>query len=216
MAKVTAPLLSFGARGQIGKTQVYSVWKGLPYVRQYVQPANPNSTEQALTRSAFAFINSVWKVAPADFRAPWTLAAKGNPLTDRNLFIKKNLPIFRPAVVLTDMVMSPGAKGGLTGDITVTPGNDLITIAGSPPDPLPSGWITTRLIGVAIRQQSPQDGVLFDIVAGDDASDPFSVVLAGLASAQHYVAAGFFEYQKSALATDLAYGPAVGVDVLTT
>jgi hypothetical protein len=216
MARVTAPLLSFGASGQIGKTQVYATWKGVPYVRRHVIPSNPNSSEQALTRNAFSWINSVWKVAPADFRSAWALFAKGQALTDRNAFLKFNLPILRPAVVVTDMVLSPGAKGGLVGDITVTPGNDLITVTGTPPDPLPPGWIVTRLIAACIRQQNPQSGVLFDIVVGDDVTDPYSVVLAGLASAQTYLAGGWFEYQKSALATDLAYGPAVSDLALTT
>ena len=88
MATVTAPLLSFGARGQVGKAMVYSVWKGQPYVRQHVVGANPQSTEQSKTRNAFSWLNNVFKVAPADFRLAWTAAAKGQILTDRNLFWK--------------------------------------------------------------------------------------------------------------------------------
>jgi hypothetical protein len=216
MAKITAPLLSFGASGQIGKTQVYARWKGVPYVRRHVVPSNPQSSDQSLTRNAFSWLNSVWKVAPEDFRTSWVAFAKGQPLTDRNAFLSKNLGLLRPLTDLTGMIFSPGAKGGLVGDITVTPGNDLITVAGTPPDPLPPGWTVTRLIAACIRQQDPQSGVLFDIVTGVDTTDPYSIVLGSLASAQHYMAAGWFEYQKSALATDLAYGPAVAVDVLTT
>jgi len=43
MSKLTGPLLSFGARGQIGKAMVTSTWKGVPYARQYVVPANPQT-----------------------------------------------------------------------------------------------------------------------------------------------------------------------------
>ena len=49
MAKVTAPLLSFGGLGTIGKVAVYSKWKGRPYVRQYVIPGNPKTAGQTLT-----------------------------------------------------------------------------------------------------------------------------------------------------------------------
>jgi hypothetical protein len=216
MAVVTAPLLSFGASGQVAKSQVYSTWKGRPYVRRYVTPSNPKSTDQMLTRDTFGWLNSVWKVAPFDFRTAWTLAAKGQVLTDRNLFIKNNLTTLRTIADLTGMILSPGAKGGLNGDVVITPGNDLVTVAGTAPDPLPSGWTVNRFIAAAIRQQDSSNGVLFDIVTGDDVSDPYSVVLAGLASAQHYLVGGWFEYQKSSLATDLAYGPSTGADALTT
>lgn len=216
MAGVTAPLLSFGASGQIAKTQVYATWKGRPYVRRYVTPANPRSTDQTTTRDNFAWLNSVWKVAPADFRLAWLLAAKGQVMTDRNLFIKKNLPVLRDMPDLTGMIMSPGARGGLTAVVAVTPGNDLVTVDGTPPDPLPAGWTVTRFIAAAIRQQDPMAGLLYEISVGDDPTSPYSVVLAGLASAQTYMVAGWFEYQKSALATDLAYGPATAVPALTT
>jgi len=216
MATVTAPLLSFGASGQIAKSQVYSTWKGRPYVRRYVTPANPQSVDQMLTRDLFAWLNSTWKVAPEDFRAAWTAAAKGQVLTDRNLYLKKNIPILRGNSVLTGFMMSPGAKGGLSGVVAVTPGDDLFTVVGTPPDPLPAGWSVTRFIAAAIRAQSPSTGVLYDIVTGDDDTDPYSVALTGLVSATHYLVGGWFEYQKSALATDLAYGPATGVDYVNT
>jgi len=216
MAKTTAPLLSFDARGQIAKTQVYAAWKGRSYVRRYVIPANPQSTDQTLTRDTFTWLNNTWKVAPGDFRSAWTLAAKGQVLTDRNLWIKKNLPILRELAALTGIVLSPGARGGLIGDITVTPGNDQITVAGVPPDPLPPGWSVVRMIAAVIRDQDPQSGTLYDIEVMDDATDPYSVIFTGLVSATTYFAGAWFEYQKSALATDLAYGPSVGESALTT
>lgn len=46
MAKLKAPLLSFGASGQIAKTVVYFPWKGLNVARKHVIPANPNSSGQ--------------------------------------------------------------------------------------------------------------------------------------------------------------------------
>jgi len=46
MAKLKAPLLSMGASGQLGKTLVYTPWKGLHNVRTYVIPSNPKSQPQ--------------------------------------------------------------------------------------------------------------------------------------------------------------------------
>lgn len=46
MAKVTGPLQSFSASGQIAKSIVFGAWKGVNYVRKYVIPANPQSSGQ--------------------------------------------------------------------------------------------------------------------------------------------------------------------------
>lgn len=216
MARLAAPLLSFGASGQIANSMVFSSWKGRPYARRYTIPANPQSSEQTLTRSAFAWLNSVWKVAPENFRTAWVAAAKGQVLTDRNLFIRQNLPTLRPQVDLTGIVLSPSAKGGLIGDVTLTPGAGQITVAAVPPNPLPSGWTVTRMIAAIIKQQNPQSGTDFDVFVLDDLVAPYSVVFTQPGAAEHWMAGAWFEYQKSALATDLAYGPSIGVDVLTT
>jgi hypothetical protein len=62
MAKLRAPLFSFGASGKLAKSLVYFGWKGLNVVRSYVIPANPNSTAQQTQRgyliAAVAFIHS--------------------------------------------------------------------------------------------------------------------------------------------------------------
>jgi hypothetical protein len=46
MAKLTAPLLSFDASGQLAKTLVFFPWKGLKVARQYVVPTNPDTPAQ--------------------------------------------------------------------------------------------------------------------------------------------------------------------------
>jgi hypothetical protein len=215
MAVLTAPLLSFGASGQIAKTQVYATWKGVPYARRHVIPANPQSTDQTMTRSVFAWLNDVWKIAPADFQTSWDAFVKGQPLTNRNAFISKNLPQLRPGTDLTGMVLSPGAKGGLAVTPTITPGTAQLTIAATAPSPLPSGWTVTRFIAAAIKQQDPHSDMDFEIFTGVDSTAAYSIVLS-LTATTAYIAGGWFEYQRSALATDLAYGPNTGVLATTT
>lgn len=46
MVKVTGPQFSITALGKFGKVLVYSVWKGIPYVRMLVTPTNPQSGDQ--------------------------------------------------------------------------------------------------------------------------------------------------------------------------
>ena len=60
MAKLTAPLLSFGARGQLANTLVYFPWKGIPVVRSYVIPANPNSAGQQTQRGYLSDAVTLW------------------------------------------------------------------------------------------------------------------------------------------------------------
>lgn len=63
MAKLKAPLLSLGASGALGKALVFFGWKGLDVVREYVIPANPQTTLQQTQRGyltrAVAQIHSV-------------------------------------------------------------------------------------------------------------------------------------------------------------
>lgn len=50
MAKLTAPLFSFGARGKLADALVFFPWKGVNAVRSYVIPANPQTAAQVTQR----------------------------------------------------------------------------------------------------------------------------------------------------------------------
>lgn len=51
MAKVTMPLMSASASGKIADAIVFFGWKGLSIVRQWLKPANPQSTDQMTART---------------------------------------------------------------------------------------------------------------------------------------------------------------------
>jgi hypothetical protein len=215
MALVNGPLLSFSAGGQIAQTQVYSKWKGRPYVRRYVVPANPRSTDQTLTRSVFAWLSNSWRVSPADFQAPWKAAAANQVLTDRNLWVKRNLSMLRDGVDLTGMVLSPGAKAGLNTDTTITPGAGTIAVAVAVPSILPAGWTIIQGVAVAILQQDPHTDTDYNVYAAVDLTAPYTPTISGLAAGD-YVAGGWLVYQRSASVTDLAYSAAVGEETTVT
>ena len=117
MAKVTAPLLSFGGLGQIGKSVVFSVWRGVAYARQYTIPSNPNTTEQQTTRTVFATLQAVWLRLGPFAQAVWTASANGRPFTNRNRHTQVNLPLLRGDADMQDYLGSPGVGGAppLTG-----------------------------------------------------------------------------------------------------
>lgn len=195
MAKTTAPLLSFGASGQIAQTQVYSKWKGRAYARRYTVPANPNTTEQQLTRSVFSWLQAVYKFATPDLTDAWEAYAKGLVMTARNAFTKLNLSQLRTAADLTTMLFSPGALGGLPGTAIVVAGSaGHIAVTLTAPTSVPVGWtITSAILGV-IRQQDPNTGALYQIATFEDVATPFTnsfVTAAGV-----YVGFGFFKWLR--------------------
>lgn len=214
MSKTTAPLLSFGASGQIGKTLVYGTWKGRAYARRYVIPSNPNSADQQETRNTFRWLNNVYKFLPAAATEAWQLYGDNSRFTARNGFIKRNLADLREEADLTNFSFSPSAGGGIVAaTCTFTPGNDLVTVDATPPS-LPAGWTVDSFIAAAIRQQDPQDGTMYTVTAGTDATSTYQVILASLASAQTYVCGGWFKYDKGD--GSFAYGEATMGTALTT
>lgn len=60
MAKPRAPLFGFGASGQLAKAIVYGNWKGIDVAREYVVPANPQSTAQTTQRSRMTSAVAEW------------------------------------------------------------------------------------------------------------------------------------------------------------
>lgn len=207
MAKVTAPLLAFSARGTIGKTATFATWKGRPYGRIWVSPANPQTAAQTQTRSVFGWLQFTWKVAPPDFTAAWTEYAKGKVMTNRNAFASVNVGLLRPAADLADFIFSPGAGGGLSPlSQIVTPGAGSLTIAVTPPAP-PSGWTITRVIAAAIADQDPHTGTLYTMTAGEDLTTPYSIVLSGLTAAQLYRVGAWIEWAKPD--GSVAYSPSI-------
>ena len=208
MAKTTAPLLSFGALGTIGKTAVFSKWKGRPYVRQYVIPGNPQTAGQTLTRNTFAFANSVWKIGGSLLRAPWDRFAVGQVLTGRNAFMGRAVSVLRSETDLLLMVFSPGAKGGLApvSQSIVAASQQLTSTVIVPA--APTGWTLTSAIGVAIRDQDPQSGVLFTTVEVEDVTAaPYDLVFTGLTASVLYVVSVWLKWTKPD--GSIAYGASI-------
>lgn len=206
MGKTTAPLLSFDARGQIAKTQVYSSWRGVPYVRRYVIPANPNSSGQQLTRSTFKFLSNIWKNASSILQAPWTLYSKGQPFYNRNAFIGQNTAALRSESNLTNMIFSPGAGGGVAPvSITATGTTDALTVTFTNPT-APTGWTIASTAATAIIQQAPDSPTSFLTVSNTATISPWTVSLTSL-SAGTYEVGGWIQWEKPDGST--AYSPSI-------
>jgi len=207
LAKTTAPLLSFDARGQVAKTQVYASWRGQPYVRRYTVPAYTNTSEQVLTRSAFSWLQAVFKVAPGLVTDPWTQYIKGKKLTARNAFTKFNLPVLRTETDLLLFNFSPGALGGPPpATLVITPGANQLSCAITAPSPAPTGWTVYSAVAACILDQDPQSAIDYETTAAEDLSDPYACVLTGLASGTYQVGGWLLWTRPDG---KIAYSPAI-------
>jgi hypothetical protein len=198
MAKTRAPLLSFGARGQIGKTAVYASWRGVPYVRERVTPANPRTTSQTNNRSIFGNMRAIWKVMPADARAPWDAFASGRPFTGMNAFLGQNVAALQGDSDLTDLILSPGARGGFpaasVSAVTGGAGGEIDVTITAPT--LPSGWTVTDTFAVAVEDFDPTTTAPGVVFSASDNSSPYEPNLTGLTATTDYAVGAFIEYEK--------------------
>lgn len=66
MVKVKAPMFGFGASGKIAGALVYGNWKGIDVAREYVIPANPQSSGQVTQRGYMTAAVAEWHTTGAD------------------------------------------------------------------------------------------------------------------------------------------------------
>lgn len=197
MSKTTAPLLSFDASGQIGKTMVASSWKGIRYMRRYVKPANPNTTAQQTVRSTFALIREMYKLAPSILREPWDAFARGRPFTGMNKFVGENVRVLNGDANMNDFIFSPGSGGGLAPTGLTTDGSvaNQITATVTVPS-APVGWTLTAVQFAIFLDQDPSGIFNGEITAAEDLAGPYVQNFSGLTSAVVYQVGAWIKWTK--------------------
>lgn len=187
-----------GAKGAIGQTMVTSSWRGVPYMRRYVVPANPQTTAQQTTRTTFSMLREMWKIAPSLARVPWDAFATGRPLLGLNAFVGENLRVLRGETDMNNFIGSPGARGGLPAEsVTASAGTATgeVDVSFVTPTP-PNGWTLDSAIAIAFPDQDPSVGFGGPLVAGQDDASQSSVTLSGFASGEALQVAGWLEWTK--------------------
>lgn len=209
MAKVTAPLLSFGGSGQIANTQVYASWRGIPYARRYVIPGNPRTVAQQTTRTTFAMLREMWKVLPTLGRDPWDAFATGRKFLGLNAFIGENMRVIRGEPDMNLFIGSPGARGGVPAEsmsADTGAGSGEIDVTFSVPSP-PTGWTLTSSVAMSFPDQDPIDDFGGPIVIDEAVAMPWSITLSGLPPATPCQVAGWLTWTKP----DLRIAYSVGI-----
>jgi len=178
MARLTAPLLSLAASGTIAKTLTFANWKGIPYVRTRVIPANPNTSAQQEVRGIFATLNEMWKRMPQLARDPFEYAVRGIAMTARNKHIQLNVAALQGDADLDDLVM--GVSSGSAIPFATAPGVDgtdgTITCTATP-GTAPAGLTLSQAVGAACLDGDPSPVLTVTTTIGDKSSSPYSFVV---------------------------------------
>ena len=90
MAKWKSPIFS-DIRNKLGENVVFSMWKGRPYMRSYVTPANPNSLKQQAQRALVANIVAMYQSnvkGDESIAAAWDVEALPRLISGYNQFVQ--------------------------------------------------------------------------------------------------------------------------------
>ncbi len=208
MSKLTAPLFSLRASGTIGDAITFSSWKGIPYARTRVIPANPNTVNQQEVRGVFETLNNIWLNAPATFRATWNAFAVGKPLIGRNRFVGVNVPLLKGDANLNQLEFSEQTGGApMPTGAAVVNGVGQVEVTVTPAD-LPTGWALTEIQGGIILDGDPSPAITRTMQLQADGTAPYVLTFTGLTGAATYRggvwakytnALGQFVYSRSKL-----------------
>ena len=132
MAKVTGPLFSLSASGQIAKTLVFGDWKGIDIVRKYVIPANPKTAGQQTQRGFFSAAVEDWHTDgfTAIDVAAWNLYALAQKVAASgfNMLVKLKIACavaVKTWIPLVDCLVTAVANDGCQVNITGTVGSTI-------------------------------------------------------------------------------------------
>lgn len=198
MARLTAPLMSFGARGQLGKSVVFFPWKGVNSARSYVKPANPKTTAQTTHRDLFSWVHDCYKYLDSNVTAAWKAYAAGKPVTGPNVFQQKNMLNLKGAANNDNMIFIPAVLGGPPNQgVAVAPGASSLAVTGTPPT-IPTGWAITQMIAIAIPETTTfaetEPNISYTQVV---ATSPWTANFTSLTTGVTYVVGVGWEFTRS-------------------
>jgi len=91
MARITFGPMIVAASGKVGDT-VFSRWKGRPYIRSRVTPANPKTALQVKQRTRLTNAVLHWQNLPQDIKDRWGEYASPYAMSGYNKWCDVNIP----------------------------------------------------------------------------------------------------------------------------
>ena len=119
MAKWKSPLFS-DIRNKLGENVVFSMWKGRPYMRSYVTPANPNSLKQQANRDQMRKIVEMYQAnvkGDESIAAAWDVEALPRLISGYNQFTQYGRKVTLGVLDLSATTISiPVTASGIPAD----------------------------------------------------------------------------------------------------
>lgn len=129
MVKVAGPAMSLEASGSLAGVMTFSKWKGRPYVRSLVRPANPKSGGQVGVRSLFKFISQNWAAIIDASKATWEDRAAQGVFSTFNAYMSYDQARWRDFLAPSQHFPADDADTpAVTGVITAVPGVRSVTL----------------------------------------------------------------------------------------
>jgi len=105
MARLTGPLASFGAVGQIGHTIALQRRNGRNIARAYQVSPDPRTPSQVEMREVMRWLTQAFRLQGLTVRTFWNTAAAGKPYTGANLFVRENIARMKSDTDLANLVL---------------------------------------------------------------------------------------------------------------
>jgi len=166
MARITGPLLSLSASGKIADVLVASTWKGIPVMRQYVKPSNPQTEAQVAQRDAMTACVAAWRniYTATAMRTGWNRLALllADTMSGFNAFVRNAVQMIvtvPKASFATVIAATSGGKASITtknidNGATGDESGSFELWAGSTPDGLLLNQSVALAAGVVIGTNS--------------------------------------------------------------
>jgi hypothetical protein len=112
--------MSLDASGTVGKSIVFSNWKGINYVRRHAIPSNPEEPTQVAVRAWFRALTRHWYGLSAPNKATWDTLVLGKAMSPFNGYIGYNMARIRNSLGFTNTYPYTGT-GTASSAPTTTP-----------------------------------------------------------------------------------------------
>lgn len=189
MARVVGPLMSIEASGTFAKTLVYSKWKGRPYVRERVIPANPKSAQQTGIRAMFGYVAAIWGSLAAPAKASWEASALAKGISAFNEYASVNMTNWQNSLApIQDATDDRSTGDASTPAVTATGAAGYATLTAGTEDDTIGVIILRSTAAIVTPSWADCIAVIPLAVAGDEWTFTDSPLPAGT---YHYRVAGF-------------------------
>jgi len=133
MAKVLGPFYSLGVSGRIGDGYVMSSWRGIPYARQFVMPANRHTKRWEEVKALFARQNKRWATLTEEERQAWREFCKQRGILSPASGMFASYSFVAVDAGLPEPVLPPGSSKPFPQELSLKLVGKSLVVSWSPP-----------------------------------------------------------------------------------